>query len=268
MTSAHEGTLDTLRPPALADCDTAIQVGARERVRGPDEELARGDLLGRHMVLERLGAGGMGVVYAAYDPELDRKIAVKLIRGLGEHDRAGAARLLREAKAMARLTHPNVITVHDVGVLASGEVFVAMEFVDGLTLRAWQQRETRSWREILAVYREAGRGLAAAHAVGLVHRDFKPKYRRLSQTAPQPTDRPHSHSQGRFERVDVDRAAPGRPGVPHVLAKRWQRAGPPEDQRGHGPRNTCWCVVGPLPIMTDAVQRFTSAVPRRKPCGQ
>ena len=174
VTSAHEGTLDTLRPPALADCDTAIQVGARERVRGPDEELARGDLLGRHMVLERLGAGGMGVVYAAYDPELDRKIAVKLIRGLGEHDRAGAARLLREAKAMARLTHPNVITVHDVGVLASGEVFVAMEFVDGLTLRAWQQRETRSWRETLGVYREAGRGLAAAHAVGLVHRDFKP----------------------------------------------------------------------------------------------
>jgi tetratricopeptide (TPR) repeat protein/predicted Ser/Thr protein kinase len=174
-TAAHEGMLDTLQPPVRVDGDTALEVGeaSLRRPRGPDTELARGEPLGRHIVLERLGAGGMGVVYAAYDPELDRKIAVKLIRGLGA-DRAGAARLLREAKAMARLTHPNVITVHDVGVLPDGQVFVAMEFVDGLTLHAWQQHETRSWQEILAVYREAGRGLAAAHAVGLVHRDFKP----------------------------------------------------------------------------------------------
>jgi serine/threonine protein kinase len=172
-TAAHEGMLDTLQPPVRVDGDTALEVGeaSLRRPRGPDTELARGEPLGRHIVLERLGAGGMGVVYAAYDPELDRKIAVKLIRGLGA-DRAGAARLLREAKAMARLTHPNVITVHDVGVLPDGQVFVAMEFVDGLTLHAWQQHETRSWQEILAVYREAGRGLAAAHAVGLVHRDF------------------------------------------------------------------------------------------------
>jgi tetratricopeptide (TPR) repeat protein len=171
----HEGLLDTLHPPARGNDDTAFG-GAEASLRQPrglDLELARGEPLGRHIVLERLGAGGMGVVYAAYDPELDRKIAVKLIRGLGE-DRAGAARLLREAKAMARLTHPNVITVHDVGVLPDGQVFVAMEFVDGLTLRAWQQRAPRTWQEILAVYSDAGRGLAAAHAVGLVHRDFKP----------------------------------------------------------------------------------------------
>jgi hypothetical protein len=189
--------------------------------------------------------------------------------GLGSRGVRGLrrVRLLREAQAMARLSHPNVVQVYDVGVVGD-QVFIAMELVRGQTLSAWLDARPRGWREVVRVFIDAGRGLAAAHAAGLVHRDFKPKSRRPSQTAPQPTDRPHSHSQGRFERVDVDRAAPGRPGVPHVLAKRWQRAGPPEDQRGHGPRNTCWCVVGPLPIMTDAVQRFTSAVPRRKPCGQ
>ncbi len=167
---------DTLPPPVPVDAPTLRD--ATQQPHGPisADELARGELLGRHIVLERLGAGGMGVVYAAYDPELDRKIAVKLIhrRGPGDREPAGAARLLREAKAMARLTHPNVITVHDVGVLPGGQVFIAMEFVDGLTLRAWQQRTPRSWRETLAVYREAGRGLAAAHAAQLVHRDFKP----------------------------------------------------------------------------------------------
>ena len=223
--------------------------------------------IGRFVLQEALGAGGMGIVYAAHDPDLERRVALKLVRPDAAAAASSQARLLREAKSMARLSHPNVVQIHEVGVW-EGRVFIAMELVPGRTLAAWLAAPRRSWREIVAVFVAAGRGLAAAHEVGVVHRDFKPKYRRLSQTAPQPTDRPHSHSQGRFERVDVDRAAPGRPGVPHVLAKRWQRAGPPEDQRGHGPRNTCWCVVGPLPIMTDAVQRFTSAVPRRKPCGQ
>ncbi|WP_293272233.1 protein kinase [Nannocystis sp.] len=131
--------LDTLRPaPVRADAVTVHEPGDRPAPsRDPDAELSRGDMIGRHIVLERLGAGGMGVVYAAYDPELDRKIAVKQIRspgpGTSDEDRASATRLLREAKAMARLTHPNVITVHDVGMLQGGQVFIAMEFVDGLT---------------------------------------------------------------------------------------------------------------------------------------
>ena len=138
--------------------------------------LERGARIGRYVVLDLLGSGGMGVVYAAWDPELDRKVALKLLRAeLSAESQAsdGSARLLREAQAMARLSHPNVITVHDVGALA-GQVFVAMEFVDGGTLRQWSERAPRTWREVLDVYTKAGAGLAAAHAAGLVHRDFKP----------------------------------------------------------------------------------------------
>ena len=230
-------------------------------------EFAARQRIGRYELLQQIGVGGMGVVFAAYDGVLDRQVAIKLVRS-DRADPDSQARIVREGRALARLAHPNVVAVHEVNTHA-GQIYMVMEYVRGTTLKQWiAAGRPRSPGEIVEMFLQAGRGLAAAHAQGLVHRDFKPKSRRPSQTAPQPTDRPHSHSQGRFERVDVDRAAPGRPGVPHVLAKRWQRAGPPEDQRGHGPRNTCWCVVGPLPIMTDAVQRFTSAVPRRKPCGQ
>jgi serine/threonine protein kinase/tetratricopeptide (TPR) repeat protein len=139
--------------------------------------LARGDLLGRYVVLERLGVGGMGEVFAAYDPQLDRKIAVKLLlpSSAGMH----ASRLLREAQAMAKLRHPNVVTVHDVGTYDE-RVFVAMEFVDGGTLADWMhagsdERATpHPWRQVLERFDAAGRGLAAAHAAKLVHRDFKP----------------------------------------------------------------------------------------------
>jgi eukaryotic-like serine/threonine-protein kinase len=141
--------------------------------------LPEGSKLGRYVVLHRVGAGGMGIVYAAYDPELDRKVALKLLigSGAGSSQKVRAdqrTRLLREAQAMARLSHPNVITVHDVGTF-EGQVFLAMEFVDGCTLKAWLQAKVRrSWREILEVFAAAGRGLAAAHAAGLIHRDFKP----------------------------------------------------------------------------------------------
>ena len=138
-----------------------------------DEELERGTKLGRYLVLDRLGAGGMGVVYAAFDPQLDRKVALKVLRSDLGHDQSRfAARMLREAKAMARLAHPHVIAVHDVGVDAD-RVFLAMELVESGTLKAWL-RQKRSWREILTLFIGAGRGLAAAHAAGLVHRDFKP----------------------------------------------------------------------------------------------
>ncbi len=126
------------------------------------------------MIIDRLGAGGMGVVYSAYDPELDRRIAVKLVSiEAGAEAQQGRDILLREAQAMARLSHPNVIAVHDVGTIGDG-VFFAMERVDGGTLRQWLA-ERRPWREMLAVFAQAGRGLAAAHAAGLVHRDFKPE---------------------------------------------------------------------------------------------
>ena len=139
-----------------------------------DDAIARGTAVGRYLILDPIGEGGMGVVYSAYDPELDRRIAIKLLHVGGEVEGSGGrSRLLREAQAMARLAHVNVITVHDVGTHA-GSVFVAMELVEGWTLRAWQKHPGRTWREKLEVYIAAGRGLAAAHAAGLVHRDFKP----------------------------------------------------------------------------------------------
>ncbi|MES1207857.1 MAG: serine/threonine-protein kinase, partial [Pseudomonadota bacterium] len=121
-----------------------------------------------------LGRGGMGEVYAAYDPDLDRKIALKLLRARGgSSDADGGTRLLREAQAIARLSHPNVVVVFDVGTFRES-VFIAMEFVEGHTLAYWIEAQKRTWREVLDVYCAAGRGLVAAHAAGLVHRDFKP----------------------------------------------------------------------------------------------
>lgn len=139
-----------------------------------EDVLTRGLMLGRYVILDRIGDGGMGIVYAAYDPELDRRVAVKLLRSdLRIDPAARSERILKEAKALARLSHPNVVAVHDVGSFR-GQVFVAMELIDGQTLKAWCAERRRSWREIRDVYLAAGRGLAAAHAVGLVHRDFKP----------------------------------------------------------------------------------------------
>ncbi|HLL52852.1 MAG TPA: serine/threonine-protein kinase [Myxococcaceae bacterium] len=136
--------------------------------------LGRGDILGRFLVLQRIGKGGMGVVYAAYDPELDRKVALKLLRPSDDSDdeQENRARLLREAQAMARVSHPNVMAVFDVGTWED-RVFLAMELVDGVTLGKWHGQK-RPWREVIQTYVAAGQGLAAAHKAGLVHRDFKP----------------------------------------------------------------------------------------------
>jgi tetratricopeptide (TPR) repeat protein/predicted Ser/Thr protein kinase len=133
--------------------------------------LERGQTIDRFVVLGLVGRGGMGEVYAAYDPELDRKVAIKLLRARGDAAE-GRTRLLREAQAIAKLSHPNVVVVYDVGTFGES-VFIAMEFVEGHTLTGWMQA-ARSQREILEVFLAAGRGLAAAHAAGLVHRDFKP----------------------------------------------------------------------------------------------
>lgn len=141
----------------------------------PVEPLARGSTIGRYLVLDVLGAGGMGVVYTAFDPQLDRKVAVKVVRHRrrAERDSDGPARMLREAQAIARISHPNVVAVHDVGTL-DDQVFIAMELVAGDTLTTWLRSTARTVPQILDVLVQAGRGLAAAHDSGLVHRDVKP----------------------------------------------------------------------------------------------
>ena len=136
---------------------------------GPGEPAGGDDA--RYRILGELGRGGMATVYAALDTQLDRKVALKILHG--DHGVAQPGRLLREAQALARLRHPCVVTVFDVGTRA-GRVFVAMELVPGTSLRTWLHAQPRTPAEITRVCLDAARGLAAAHAVGLIHRDFKP----------------------------------------------------------------------------------------------
>ena len=131
---------------------------------------------GRYEILGALGAGGMGIVLEGRDPELARRVAIKILHpehAAGADGTEAAARLTREARAMAQLAHPNVVTVYEVG-WSAGRAFVAMELIEGTTLRGWLAARPRGWRELVTMFVAAGRGLAAAHAAGLVHRDFKP----------------------------------------------------------------------------------------------
>ncbi|MBL8970108.1 MAG: protein kinase [Myxococcales bacterium] len=129
--------------------------------------------IGPFVVLDKLGEGAMGVVYAGYDRSLDRKVALKLVRRQLLDKPAVRTRMTREAQAMARLSNPHVVQVYQVGE-HDGGIYVAMEYIDGQTLGEWLRAAPRSWQAVLRVVTEAGRGLAAAHAAGLVHRDFKP----------------------------------------------------------------------------------------------
>jgi serine/threonine-protein kinase len=170
--------------------DVDLQRAAREIEQRLFGTTAPPTTLARYILLREIARGGGGIVFSAFDPELDRKVAIKLIRsGTGESAQESRIRLLREAQAMARLDHPNVIPVHDVGTYAPQDlrvddgrrgdipergVFVVMELADGIDMRRWLLAQRRTWREVVAVFRDAAAGLVAAHRAGLVHRDFKP----------------------------------------------------------------------------------------------
>jgi tetratricopeptide (TPR) repeat protein len=166
-----------LPPEAIATADEHLDACASCRdvvallasARGSAPVLARGDVIGKYVLGDLLGAGAMGRVYSAWEPELDRRVALKVLR----EDAGGRARIVQEAQAMAKLSHPNVVTVHEVGETADG-VYVAMELVAGDTLRAWAAAR-RPWRDVARVLVEVARGLAAVHAAGVVHRDLKPE---------------------------------------------------------------------------------------------
>jgi eukaryotic-like serine/threonine-protein kinase len=151
-------------------CRESIAAAVKaQRIRGADAgDIAIGAAIGRYVVRAVRGSGAMGHVLEASDPDLDRVVAIKIVRN---SDPGSDARALREGRALAKLAHPNVVTVHDVGIW-SGGVFLAMELVRGTTMREWAR--SRSPREIARVFAAAARGIAAAHRMGLVHRDIKP----------------------------------------------------------------------------------------------
>ncbi len=169
---AVEAHLDT-----CASCRSLVASAGRDpaSMTGASAAPAAPALVGRYRILRTVGSGGMGTVCAAQDPDLDRVVALKLVNpSLAATDALSLrARLAREAQAMARLAHPNVIAVHDIGSFGD-QLFIAMEYVDGGTLRSWLRSTPRSWEAVAEVLAAAGRGLAAAHAAGVVHRDFKP----------------------------------------------------------------------------------------------
>jgi tetratricopeptide (TPR) repeat protein/tRNA A-37 threonylcarbamoyl transferase component Bud32 len=168
-----------MRADSDSDADT-VGLGRQGAPLNADTELPRGSAIDRYVILEPVGKGGMGHVYSAYDPQLDRRVALKLLRAPPRAENAQTkenewrARLMREAQAMARLSHPNVVTVYDVGMTEAGRVFLAMEIVEGGTAVTWLKDQKRSWREIVDLFCDAGEGLAAAHRAGMIHRDFKP----------------------------------------------------------------------------------------------
>jgi eukaryotic-like serine/threonine-protein kinase len=192
--------------------------GARETDLPPEGALAPGTALGRYEIVEPLGRGGMGMVYAARDVQLGRRVAIKVV----VPDRAGEARsqlaLLREAQALARIAQPNVLTVYDVGTWED-QVFLAAELVSGETLDQWLARPRR-WRAVVEIFLQAARGLDAVHAAGLVHRDFKPSNVLIGQD-----DRVRVFDFGLVRFADLDAARRDFAGTPIYMA--------PEQRLGH-----------------------------------
>jgi TolB-like protein/tetratricopeptide (TPR) repeat protein len=169
LLAADRAAAGFLETPPFAELERALAESGGEPFA---DDLAPGTAVGRYRIESKIGEGGMASVYAAQDPELDRTVALKLVH-VDEPAGRSRRRLLREAQALARVSHPHVVTIHDVGSHGD-EVFLAMEYVRGGTLGDWLAARRRGWREIVAAFAAAGRGLAAAHAAGIVHRDFKP----------------------------------------------------------------------------------------------
>lgn len=162
---------DTVIAPATPSSDEfAEAVGSLPAALPHRRENAAS--IGRFLLLRKLGEGGMGEVYLGYDEKLDRKVAIKLLLASNAPEDS-QKRTIREAQALARLSHPNVVAIYEVGQMG-GDVFVVMEHIDGVTLLDWQNEPSRTVEEILQAYILAGRGLAAVHASGMIHRDFKP----------------------------------------------------------------------------------------------
>ena len=234
-----------------ADCRALLAAAARAFGDGTDSApvadealpLARGANVGRYRILEPLGAGGMGLVYASYDSELDRRVALKILRpGAGGPPDELRARVQREAQALARLNHPNVTTIYEVGTF-QGQLFFAMELVEGGTLRDWLLEKKRTVPEVIEVFLQAASGLAAAHRAAVVHRDFKPENVLVGKDGRvRVTDFGVARLGGREKEADGDRAdllpavraspnTSGRVmGSPAYMAPE-QRAGKPTDAR-------------------------------------
>ncbi len=167
---ASEGEQESLTPQTGSGADWAGVTGDL-----PDVLREPGSRVGPYIILEQLGLGGMGVVYAAYDPKLDRKVALKVLRSAGHDESAavGRVRLASEGRALAKVSHPNVVAVFDVGTI-DAEVYVAMELVEGQTLSQWRKASARPWPEVVSMFVDIAAGVAAVHEAALVHRDVKP----------------------------------------------------------------------------------------------
>ncbi|MCP4444589.1 MAG: serine/threonine protein kinase [Myxococcales bacterium] len=175
VTSSLGSPVQALMPAILGKGETTEPGKRSASKRKPTFELRRGLQIGRYTLLYPLGEGGMGSVYAAFDPKLDRRVALKFLRTdlLGTAQQGHRQRLVREARALARLSHPNVVSIYDVAE-TDGSVFLAMELIDGTNARVWRELGARSPSQILKVYRESLKALMAAHEQGIIHRDFKP----------------------------------------------------------------------------------------------